>query len=246
MNETDEECVEIAEEVLALIKDSFQAQHEFISVDDKNFEGVDPEFYTQQQARFEALGFEFICDLEDKTISDQGKIITFIRTMRDPASNAMATFYHVPMLDVGFFEFESFLSDGRCVVSTMVPESNKIANWPSINNHYYPIDIGEDVLYKNHLSNDKEACDGKVNAIEVTSFEALAELLNAKSRYMHKYLQSIGWVTKEYLLNQCSGDQQLTDRVYSVIQKMAKQPTSQEQRYRSQLHRFSPSTEKIH
>ena len=240
MNETHEECVEIAEEVLALIKDSFQPQHKFIRVDDKNFEGIDPEFYTQQQARFEELGFEFICDLEDKTISDQGKIVTFIRTMRNPASNAMAAFYHVPILDVGFFEIESFLSDGRFVVSTIVPESNKIANWPSINSHHYLMDIGEDVLYKNHLSNVKETCDENINAIEITSYEAVTKLLNAQNRYMHIYLQSICWVTKEYLLNQCSGDKQLTDRVYNVIQEMAKRPTNQMQRYRC------PSTVKIH
>jgi hypothetical protein len=211
---------EIAKEVLALLKASFQPNHRLIRADHSSFEGIDPEFYTQRQARFEELGFAWLCDMENKTISDQGKIVTFSRTMRNQTSNALAAFYYIPILESGFFEFESLLSDGRVVVSTTVPESNKIADWPAIVSHYYPIDIDEDTLYQSHLRDVLQACDEGVSILEINSFEAVVELQNASNRYKYEYLQSIGWVTREYLLNQCFGDEQLADRVYSIIQQM--------------------------
>lgn len=122
------EPFQIAEEVLALLKASLQPSHRFHRIDDKpfeTFEDLDPAFYTQHQARFEALGFEQVCDLEDKTISDQGKIVTFITIMRYPNSNAVATFYYIPTQESGFFECSSYLSDGHFIVSTTVPVANK-------------------------------------------------------------------------------------------------------------------------
>ncbi len=211
---------EIAQEVLALLKASFQPNHRFIRADHSFFEGIDPEFYIQRQVRFEELGFAWLCDLENKTISDQGKIVTFSRTMRNRTSNALVAFYYIPLLETGFFEFESLLSDGRFVVSTTVPESNKIADWPSIVSHHYPINIGEDTLYQSHLRDVLHACDEGGSILEINSFEAVVESQNASNRNKYEYLQSIGWVTKEYLLNQCFGDQQLADRVYAIIQQM--------------------------
>lgn len=211
---------EIAKEVLALLKASFQPNHRFIRADHSSFKGIDPEFYTQRQARFEELGFAWLCDLEDKTISDQGRIVTFSRTMRNRTSNALAAFYYIPPLEAGFFECESLLSDGRFVVSTTVPESNKIADWPVIVSHHYPIDIDEDTLYQSHLRDVLHACDKGVSILEINSFEAVIESQNALNRYKYEYLQSIGWVTREYLLNQCFGDEQLADRVYAIIQQM--------------------------
>jgi hypothetical protein len=211
---------EIAKEVIALLKASFQPNHRFIRADHSSFKVIDPVFYSQRQACFEKLGFAWLCDLEDKTISDQGRIVTFSRTMRNTASNALAAFYYIPLLEAGFFECESLLSDGRFVVSTTVPESNKVANWPVIVSHHYPIDIDEDTLYQSHLCDVLHACDEGVSILEINSFEAVVESQNALNRYKYEYLQSIGWVTREYLLNQCFGDEQLADRVYAIIQQM--------------------------
>jgi len=211
---------DIAKEVLALLKASFQPNHRLIRADHSSFDGIDPEFYTQRQARFEALGFVWLCDLEDKTISDQGKIVTFSRTMRNQNSNALAAFYYIPLLEAGFFEFESLLSDGRFVVSTTVPESNNIADWPAIVSHHYPIDIDENTLYQSHLRDVLLACDEGGSILEINSFEAVVESQNASNLYKYEYLQSIGWVTREYLLNQCFGDEQLANRVYAIIQQM--------------------------
>jgi hypothetical protein len=211
---------DIAKEVIALLKDSFQPNHQFIRADHSSFEGIDPEFYNQRQARFEELGFAWLCDLEDKTISDQGRIVTFSRTMRNAASNVLTSFYYIPVLESGFFECESLLSDGRFVVSTTMPESNKIADWPVIVSHHYPINIDEETLYQSHLCDVLHACDEGVSILEINSFEAVVESQNALNRYKYEYLQSIGWVTREYLLNQCYGDEQLAEKVYVIIQQM--------------------------
>ena len=211
---------EIAKEVLALLKASFQPSHQFIRADPSSFEGIDTQFYTLLQARFEELGFAWLCDMEDKTISDQGRIVTFSRTMRNRTSNALGSFYYIPQLEAGFFEFESLLSDGRFVVSTTVPESNNIADWPVIVSHHYPIDIDENTLYQSHLRDVLHACNEGVSILEIDSFEAVVESQNSLNRYKYEYLQRIGWVTREYLLNQCFGDKQLTDRVYAIIQQM--------------------------
>ena len=210
----------IAQEVIALLKASFQPNHRFIRADHLSFEGIDPDFYTDRQAGFEALGFELLCDLEDKTISDQGNIVTFTRTMRNRTSNALAVFYYIPQLEAGFFEFESLLSDGRVVVSTTVPESNKVADWPNIDSYTYPINIDEHALYQRHLIDVLNVCDEGVSILAINSFEAVVELQNTNNRYKYEYLKSIGWVTQEYLLNQCFGDEELAKKVYAIIQQM--------------------------
>ncbi len=132
----------------------------------------------------------------------------------------MATFYYIPLFETGFFEFQSFLSDGQLVVSTTVPGSNKIADWPAIHSHHYPMDLDQDALYPIHLTNVLHNCKEGVSVVEINSFEAVVELQNKLNRYKHEYLQRIGWATKEYLLNQCLGDEQLADRVYAIIQQM--------------------------
>ena len=193
--DTDDQAkpAEIAKEVLALLKASFQPNHLFIRAVHNSFEGINPEFYTQRQARFEELGFAWLCDLEDKTISDQGKIVTFSRIMRNRTSNALAVFYYIPLLEAGFFEFESLLSDGSFVVSTTVPESNKIADWPTIACHSYPIDIDEYALYQNHLLDVLQACGEGVSILEINSFEALLNhKMRATATSMNTYEASVG------------------------------------------------------
>lgn len=132
----------------------------------------------------------------------------------------MATFYYIPLLEAGFFEVGSLLSDGHFIVSTTVPESNSVADWAAIHSYYYPQDIEHQALYQAHLGDVLYSCKAGVSVLEINSFEAVVESQNKLNRHKHEHLQRIGWATKQYLLNQCAGDEQLADKVYAIIRQM--------------------------
>jgi|GEM_PF-3564836 len=214
----------VAQRVLESVRGAFLPAHEYAEVDAREFDHLDQRFYARLHAAFERLGFEFLADMEDRTISARGRITTCIRTLRHPERQCVAAMYYVPPRESGIFEIETFLSDGNVLVSTMAPEGNRLADWPLIRTEHYPPDIDPAALFEAHEKSLARLLDGtpQRRPLAVTDFAGLAHAQNRMNAHKHDHLRSRGWVTRDYLLAQTGGDDALADGVLAAIGDLLK------------------------
>ena len=92
---------------------------------------------------------------------------------------------------------------------------------PKLLVNYQPRGTAVAELYDTHISIlDQIAADAGVKPIPNA---ALDEILGSENRQMalqREYLESIGWVTEEYLLTQSGGDKKRAHAIYVEIQKI--------------------------
>ena len=210
----------IARSILTSVRSNFLPEHDYALATASAFKHLDLDFYRKTQAALETLGFVVVADVEDRTISSAGSVVTFIRTMRHPDTDATAAFFHVPPMARGFVEFESLLSDKHFIVDTNVPQRDSIADSPDIDVAYHAPGSALKKISNAHSKRVRERLSRqKGTKVEpIATFEAVAHAQNLMNRSRHDYLASIGWVTLDYLRRQTRGDEQMAKRVYEAIQ----------------------------
>jgi len=212
----------IAQEILEQIKAGFSSDHEYKIADVNEYEGIDLDFYEEKQAYLESVGFEFLLDMEDQTVTELHGIQTVIRVLKDSINGTLAILFYVPQLSMGIFEFETLFSEGSVVASTIAPESVVITKFPLMFAKHYDASTDIELLLSIHRDSEKKfkkvMSDNKV--IELSNFDTLIEEFNKINRHKAEHLESIGWVTKEYLVAQSNGDEAMANAVYQEIQKI--------------------------
>lgn len=219
----DDDFISIAEHIINTIQSNFLEEHEFLPATLSSFEELDKNFYATTQKYMEEIGFTYIADLENRNISKQG-IQTCIRTMHHPETKAMAAFFYVPSLQIGFLELESVLTNNSFIVNTTTPKSNAITTFPTINMEYHPVDISASQLYSAHLEHVMKILSVNKNTkcISITSYDDIVKTQNLMNKIKHDKLASIGWVTLEYLKNQTHGDEEFAAKIYEAAQQILK------------------------
>jgi hypothetical protein len=178
------------------------------------------DFYRKTQASLETLGFVVVADVEDRTISNAGSVVTFIRTMRHPGTEAMAAFFFVPPMARGFVELETLLSDKHFIVDTNIPQGDSIADFPDIDMAYHAPGSALKKISNAHSRRVRERLSRrKGTKVEpIATFEAFVHAQNLMNRSKHDHLASIGWVTLDYLKRQTRGDDEMAKGVHEAIQ----------------------------
>jgi hypothetical protein len=210
----------IAQSILASVRSNFLPEHDYALATASAFKHLNMDFYRKTQASLETLGFVVVADVEDRTISNAGSVVTFIRTMRHPGTEAMAAFFFVPPMARGFVELETLLSDKHFIVDTNIPQGDSIADFPDIDMAYHAPGSALKKISNAHSRRVRERLSRrKGTKVEpIATFEAFVHAQNLMNRSKHDHLASIGWVTLDYLKRQTRGDDEMAKGVHEAIQ----------------------------
>ncbi len=210
----------MARSILASVRANFLPEHDYRLATASAFEHIDLQFYRRTQASLEALGFVFVADIEDRTISGAGSVVTFVRAMRHPDTEATAAFFFVQPLARGFVEFETLLSDKHFIVDTNLPQGDSIADFPDIDTAYHAPGSALEKMLNAHSRRVRERLSRQegTKAEPVATFEAVVLAQNLMNRSKHDHLASIGWVPLDYLMRQARGDDEMARGIHEAIQ----------------------------
>jgi hypothetical protein len=210
----------IAQSILTSVRSNFLREHDFALATASAFKHLSLDFYKKTQASLETLGFVVVADVEDRTVSSAGSVVTFIRTMRHPDTDATAAFFFVPPMARGFVEFETLLSDKHFIVDTNIPQGDSIADFPDIDMACHAPNSALKKILNAHSRRVRQRLLGqKGTKVEpIATFEAFVHAQNLMNRSKHDHLASIGWVSLDYLKRQTRGDDEMAKGVYEAIQ----------------------------
>lgn len=220
----DEENVdvgEIAEQILTMVKQSTIAEHRFQAVSLSDYDALDHTFYAQQQAALAALGFVWVTDVEDLTLTQNMGLRTMVRVLHQPETHATAALFYLAEAGRGFVELETFGADGRFVIDTTAPESASLmmpVEAISIRHHADEPSVAG--LYAMHLTHCQQVL-GSGQRLPVATHEAVVSLQNQMNRCKYDAQAQQGWVSREWLQHQFWGDDEMAAAVYDEIQRLA-------------------------
>ena len=124
-----------AEEIVADTKALYSQRHDFVEVSasSRRFRDLDHRFYARAKSQFEALGFGYLVDMEDQTVSRQyPKMRTFVRLFLGEDGAVCGAAFHMKVRgwmrllklfgllpkQAFYFDLETEFSDGTFLVTT--------------------------------------------------------------------------------------------------------------------------------
>ncbi len=223
---------EIAQMVLDTLRTNFSYPHELVEVDEQainspHFEHLDLQFYQAIAERLAMQGFVHIADIEDKTISNQTEvnvpIITFARAMWHAEDKILANFFYVEAIDDGFVDMISVTESQQVIHTTTVPSTNEVCEYDKIDSVY--CDDEEMTLMKllglheNRLEDYAEQYPND-GFVALDSADKVINITNYGYKLKSETLEKIGWVTKDYLLQQTGGNDEFAEEIYQAVQQI--------------------------
>ncbi len=223
---------ETAQTVLETLRTNFSYPHELIALDEQainspHFEHLDLQFYQAIAERLAMQGFVHIADIEDKTISNQTDanvpIVTFARAMWNAEEKILANFFYVEAIDDGFVDMISVTESQQVIHTTTVPSTNEVCEYDKIDAVYCD---DEDMtlmqllgLHEHRLEDyaEQHPNDG---FIALDSVDKVINITNYGYKLKSETLEKIGWVTKDYLLQQTGGDDEFAEEIYQAVQQI--------------------------
>lgn len=212
----------IARSVLASVRSNFRRKHDFALAKANAFKHLDLGFYRKTQASLGALGFVLVADVEDRTVSSAGSLVTFMRTMRHPATGATAAFFFAAPLARGFVEFETLLSDKKFIVDTTTPQGDALADFPDIDVAFHAPGSALRKILNAHSRRVRQRLSRQKGAkvVPIATLAAFVRAQNLMNRTRHDHLASTGWVSLDYLKRQTRGDDEMARGVHEAIQEI--------------------------
>jgi hypothetical protein len=225
----------MAQTILKMMRKSCQADHQFVHVEASDFSHLSLAFYDRMQANLEQLGFKLLADIEDVKIRNMSpKSRTLMRLMVSSDRTVLAAIYHfkpsllwrvllwfMRMRVKYVVEFQSQLDGGDHILTTTISEKDLFPRSPQLHRFCEPEGTGPQTLYAQHREFLNQVIDEVgILPLAVNSMEEACAMENEQRRIQQRYLQSIGWVTMEYLINQHNGDRATASEVYRAVQQI--------------------------
>jgi hypothetical protein len=107
------QCEEMAHTILQKAKETYKYPHKFIAADLQKFEHFKLDDYDTKEKKYKALGFEFLANIENETVSNLGQVVTFSKVMYHPTEKIISYFYYFEMFDMFLDELLSVTSDNK-------------------------------------------------------------------------------------------------------------------------------------
>jgi len=226
----------VARNILRTVRNNFGGFHEFRSVFESKFPHIDINFYNKMQDRLELLGFTKVCDIEDLTIKkNKPDPRSFIRVMSNSRTGASSGIYHIkpkfpwPLIlyfgKLGpskVFEFETEFTDGHLICTSIASKLSEMPHPDSqVKIYLHKSTSVEKVLDVHNEAVDKYLKENVGTAtINQKTMEDVIKSQNRQFRIVDEHLESIGWVTKEYLLKSAGNNKFLANKIYDMIQEI--------------------------
>ena len=226
----------VAAGILKSVRGAFKEDQDYKAAKEKDFPHLNLSFYRKTQEAFEGLGFSKVMDMENLSLKKQKiDLRTFIRVMANRSESISAAIYHakprfpwnVVMYLKGFrpakiYEMETEFSDGTFVCTGIAPlKSNMPAGEMMIKKYMHPkTNPGE--LLAAHLESvyAYEGAHPGVKRVAASTVQEMLDMQRRQNSIRRQYLESVGWVTKDYLRGLRNTNSELVDRIYNEIQNI--------------------------
>ena len=118
-------------------------------------------------------------------------------------------------------EFQSELENGYQVVTTTAKSDFSLPSSPKLNRNHESPETPIDSLYRKHEETlSRVQSHMNVKPARNESLQDILEFENRQMMIQKEYLESIGWVTKDYLLKQGIRDEKMAQEICDEIQEI--------------------------
>ena len=202
----------VARKIVGDAKALYSAPHEFAEVRAASFRDVDHRFYDSKRAELETLGFQYLADIEDLTLSRQyPSMRTFVRALVGDAGTVSAGIYQLKFR--GFYrllqlfgvlarkpffvDLESEFSDGTFVATSNTATTDLSSSVPEIHRQSLP----QETPVARLLAVHREQVElRRQKGLIPTRVRSMAEVLSLQDRLQqakNRHKQSLGYVDGE-------------------------------------------------
>jgi len=141
---------------------------EYQWLDAADFPNLDHEFYDETQAALESLGFRWLGDRENLTLTKAfPKLRTFVRMLVSAEGTISSFLYHIQAMtpkgthDIRAIELGSELSDGTFLVTSNTLQSGPAKTQPGIDSQRHPATTPPAELLRNHRERLRAALENR-------------------------------------------------------------------------------------
>ena len=216
----------VAREILGTMKSIWGVEHEYALAVPAAFPSADMSFYERTQRDVERLGYRFVADMENRTMSAMGHLVTFTRCFSHPGTRAIAGATHVESLDPpGIVDFETLLSNGHFIVDTNAPEGDAVTEYPEIDQRHHPPSTSLETMHAAHEERVRQRLE-QAPSLEVRradSFDAIVRFQAAMNTCKRERIEAAGWLPLDYLIRRV-GDEDTARVIHAEVQRLLHEP----------------------
>ena len=232
-----EQVRKAAESVLIQIQTMWGQEHEFRQVNEKNFRHLDLLFYARNQKELEGLGFWTLGDIEDVCVKNsRPDPRTFLRILVNYDGTIAAAIYHAKpgllwrlfcwIFKIGplkVYELETEFTNGATLQTTIC--SPGVVGDHEQNAVHQHLDKRCPVAALLAAHTDKMNEMAASQDTQPVILKTLADVCDSQNRSLmrkRQHLEEIGWVSREYLVQQFGKDNDFLDAVYKEIERLVR------------------------
>ena len=165
---------------------------EYAAANPDDFKQLDMEFYNQGRLWLESLGYVFLGDDENLTVSKASGRRTLLRRMASADRTILATLYHfkAPLgKESKVLDLETWETSGGFVCTSNAAAAGKFASPPQIDASYLPSDTPLDAVLHGHIArlNAFYAQHPGVSAYGISGIEDARRLANEMQRIKSEF-----------------------------------------------------------
>lgn len=206
-----------AHEILANIEATYQATHDYRTVNAKSFKHLDLGFYDRTARILENHGFRTLADVEDATITAAPGVLmpVLIRSLLSRDGTIMASLYH-PRIKGLFIRFvmwilrqtpgkvvdmETEFTDGSFVLTSNAASAAAMELPSLISGEYHPFKTTAHEIHQRHLLRVAAHLESRpgVTARTITTHDELVASQNRQNAIKAAFRGEIGGITREEL-----------------------------------------------
>lgn len=204
-----------ARSLFSSIKSVYQGDHDYASVDPRNFSWMSLDHYNRLTPALEERGFVYLEDLEDLTLTRAFPLTrTFVRCFSGAEGTIVAGVYDLKprgwyrLLQMGgvlpkdlrTIDLETELTDGRFILSTTADRKMASSDIPpEAEAEYYPRGMPLDEFLSDHTARVQAALDAHpgLDLVRVRTSSECRAMQTRLQRLKNKFKQGRGYLTGE-------------------------------------------------
>ena len=238
------------ESLMKMLEAVYQPEHEYVKVDENDFQHLDLNFYSTVTAGLKNLGFTHLSDEEDITLrdADEGPALFYpimIRALVSEDGTIMAGLYHPKMKwwisalvmlmrqhPGKIVDFETELSNGMFITTTNAKsieplnQSDRIISqcFPKKTSYQELLDLHQDRLTRYLLENSN------VVPLKIENREKMIASQNRLQAIKSLYRGALGGVTKDELVAFSNGNVAAANKLWAEIEQYSKEKNESSER----------------
>lgn len=223
IKQSEQDNVDLATEILYSIRKHYATKTELLALNIDEYAPHLKADYVFISKCIKQAGFIYLTDTKDKQSCERHPTVkACYRVFYHPTLRACLTFYQIPEYSSVIMEITSFFADGYAVSTSTSPILAQIAQFPNLSVQHFNINTDISQLLSAH-EQSVNAYKTTHNALQLEDCSNLDNIntLNQKLQQSKgEYLESIGWVPDEYVMELAGDDLALGTNIILSIQAL--------------------------